>query len=120
MPLKFLLNDHIDLAKDTTVKRVDVDDKSAMIEIEDKATFGGKSDITLVFDPDPFALKQWTVLDPQGFQTVATLFDIHLVSKPDPSLFHIDDFCADRREPPPLNGSLEPRAPSLRRRPPRL
>ena len=90
-PLKFLLSDHIDLARDTTVKRVDVNDKSAMIEIEDKATFGGKSDITLVFDPDSFALKQWTVLDPQGFQTVVTLFDIDLVSKPDPSLFHIDD-----------------------------
>jgi outer membrane lipoprotein-sorting protein len=90
-PLKFLLSDHIDLAKDTSVKRVAVDDKSAMIEIEDKATFGGKSDITLVFDPDPFALKQWTVLDPQGFQTVVTLFDIDLISNPDPSLFHIDD-----------------------------
>ncbi len=90
-PLKFLLSDHIDLAKDTTVKRVNVDDKSAMIEIEDKATFGGKSDITLVFDPESFALKQWTVLDPQGFQTVVTLFDIDLISKPDPSLFHIDD-----------------------------
>ena len=90
-PLKFLLSDHIDLAKDTTVKRVNVDDKSAMIEIEDKTTFGGKSDITLVFDPDSFALKQWTVLDPQGFQTVVTLFDIDLISKPDPSLFHIDD-----------------------------
>ena len=90
-PLKFLLSDHIDLAKDTTVKRIDVDDKSAMIEIEDKTTFGGKSDITLVFDPDSFALKQWTVLDPQGFQTVVTLFDIDLVSKPDPSLFHIDN-----------------------------
>jgi outer membrane lipoprotein-sorting protein len=90
-PLKFLLSDHIDLAKDTTVKRVNLDDKSAMIEIEDKATFGGKSDITLVFDPESFALKQWTVLDPQGFQTVVTLFDIDLISKPDPSLFHIDD-----------------------------
>ena len=83
-PLKFLLADHIDLAKDTTVKRVDIDENSAMIEIEDKATFGGKSEITLVFDPATFALKQWMVVDPQGFQTVVSLFDIDLVSKPDP------------------------------------
>ena len=90
-PLKFLLSDHIDLSKDTTIKRIDVDDSSVMIEIEDKATFGGSSDITLVFDPITYALKQWTVLDPQGFQTVVTLFDIDLVSKPDPALFHIDE-----------------------------
>ncbi len=89
-PLKFLLGDHIDLAKDTNVKRVEVDSHSARIEIEDKATFGGTSDITLAFDPDTFALKQWTVVDPQGFQTVVTLFDLDLVSKPEPSLFHID------------------------------
>ena len=90
-PLKFLLADHIDLAKDTSVKRVDIDENAATIEIEDKATFGGKSDISLVFDPTTFALKQWTVIDPQGFQTVVSLFDIDLVTKPDPDLFHIDD-----------------------------
>jgi len=90
-PLKFLLADHIDLAKDTKVKRVEMDDKAATIEIEDKATFGGTAEITLVFDPSSFALKQWTVLDPQGFQTVVTLFDIDLVTKPDPAIFHIDD-----------------------------
>lgn len=90
-PLKFLLADHIDLAKDTKVKHVQMDDNAASIEIEDKATFGGTSHITLVFDPLSFALKQWTVLDAQGFQTVVTLFDIDLVSKPDPALFHIDE-----------------------------
>ena len=83
-PLKFLLADHIDLAKDTSVKRVDIDENAATIEIEDKATFGGKSDISLVFDPTTFALKQWTVIDPRGFQTVVSLFDIDLVTKPDP------------------------------------
>jgi len=89
-PLKFLLADHIDLKKDLKVKRVDIDDKAATVEIEDKETFGGKSLITLIFDPTTFALKQWTVIDPQGFQTVVTLFDLDLVSKPDPELFRID------------------------------
>jgi len=90
-PLKFLLADHIDIAKDTTVKRVTIDDNAATIEIEDKATFGGTAEIALVFDPDSFALKQWTVLDPQGFQTVVTLFNVDLTTEPDRDLFHINE-----------------------------
>ena len=90
-PLKFLLADHIDIAKDTTVKRVTIDDNAATIEIEDKATFGGTAEIALVFDPDTFALKQWTVLDPQGFQTVVTLFNVDLTTEPDRDLFHINE-----------------------------
>ena len=90
-PLKFLLSDRIDLAKDTKVLHVSSDENAVTIEIEDKATFGGSAHITLVFDPNPFALKQWTVIDAQGFQTVVTLFDIDLTTKPDPALFHIDD-----------------------------
>ncbi|HYA72438.1 MAG TPA: outer-membrane lipoprotein carrier protein LolA [Roseiarcus sp.] len=90
-PLKFLLADHIDIAKDTTVKRVAIDENAATIEIEDKATFGGTAQIALVFDPVSFALKQWTVLDAQGFQTVVTLFNVDLTSKPDPDLFYIND-----------------------------
>jgi outer membrane lipoprotein-sorting protein len=90
-PLKFLLSDHIDLANDTKVKRVEMDDHAATIEIEDKATLGGKSDITLVFDPDTFELKQWTVIDPQGFRTLVSLFALDLVTKPDPAWFYIDD-----------------------------
>ena len=90
-PLKFLLADNLDLAKDTKVKRVEVDENAAVIEIEDKAAFGGTADVALVFDPESFALKQWTLVDAQGFQTVVSLFNIDLVSKPDPALFHIDD-----------------------------
>jgi outer membrane lipoprotein-sorting protein len=88
-PLKFLLKDHVDLATDTTVKRVTIDENAATIEVEDKATFGGSADIALVFDPDSFALKQWTVIDAQGFQTVVSLFNVDLTSKPDPGLFQI-------------------------------
>jgi len=37
------------------------------------------------------ALKQWTVNDTQGFQTVVTLVNIDLTAKPDGSLFKIDE-----------------------------
>jgi outer membrane lipoprotein-sorting protein len=90
-PLKFLLSDHIDLAKDTQVLRVEVTDAAASILIEDKATFGGSARIELLFDPSTFALKQWTVDDAQGNQTVVTLFNLDLTAQPDESLFKIDE-----------------------------
>src|SRR5208282_6840776 len=90
-PLKFLLADQIDIAKDTKVLSVAQDESSVTIEIEDKATLGGTAHLELIFDPAAFALKQWTVIDAQGFQTVVTLFDVDLKTKPDPALFHIDE-----------------------------
>jgi outer membrane lipoprotein-sorting protein len=90
-PLKFLLSDHIDLAKDTQVLSVAQDESSVTIEIEDKATLGGSAHLELIFDPATFALKQWTVIDAQGFQTIVTLFNVDLKTKPDPALFHIDE-----------------------------
>lgn len=90
-PLKFLLADHIDLAKDTQVLRVETNDNAVSILIEDSATLGGSARIELVFDPTTFALKQWTVEDAQGYQTVVTLFKVDLTTPPDDSLFKIDE-----------------------------
>jgi outer membrane lipoprotein-sorting protein len=90
-PLKFLLAEHIDLAKDTQVLNVEQNDNAVTILIEDKATLGGSAQIELLFDPTTFALKQWTVNDAQGAQTVVTLFDIDLATKPDDGLFKIDE-----------------------------
>jgi outer membrane lipoprotein-sorting protein len=90
-PLKFLLADHIDLARDTRVLSVAQDESSVTIEIEDKAALGGTAHVELIFDPASFALKQWTVIDAQGFQTIVTLFNLDLKTKPDPGIFHIDE-----------------------------
>ncbi len=90
-PLKFLLSDHIDLARDTHVLNVDQEGKTITIELEDRAALGGTAHLSLVFDASTFALKQWTVIDAQGFQTVVTLFNVDLRTNPDPSLFHIDE-----------------------------
>lgn len=88
-PLKFLLKDHIDLAQDSTITNVTSDRDSASIDIEDHQTFGGTSKIRLTFGLQPFALQQWTVTDPQGYETVVSLHDLDLASKPDPALFKI-------------------------------
>ncbi len=43
--------------------------------------------MTLVFTEEPFALRQWVVVDPQGLATRVTLFDIERGVELDPSLF---------------------------------
>jgi len=96
-PLKFLLADHIDLARDTQVISVAQDEKSVTVEVEDKAALGGTAHLELIFDPATFALKQWTVIDAQGYQTVVTLFNVDLKTKPDPDLFHIDESLPTRQ-----------------------
>jgi outer membrane lipoprotein-sorting protein len=88
-PLKFLLKDHIDLATDTNLLSISADDRSVAIELEDNATFGGSSHLTLIFDPKTFALTQWIVIDPQRSQTIVSLFNVDLTSRPDESLFVI-------------------------------
>lgn len=88
-PLKFLMKDKIDLEKDVTVQDVTVDDSGVTIFIEDKATFGGTSHLRLIFDPKTFKLKQWQVKDPQGYETLISLFNIDQTKTPDPALFKI-------------------------------
>ena len=95
-PLKFLLSDHIDIARDTRVLSVAQEGNVVTIEIEDRAALGGTAHLTLVFDASTFALKRWTVIDAQGFQTVVTLSNLDLTTKPDPALFHIDELPANQ------------------------
>jgi outer membrane lipoprotein-sorting protein len=89
-PLKFLLKEKIDIAKDTQILDVKADERSVVILIEDKATFGGTSRIRLVFDTANFSLRQWTVTDPQGFETLVSLSNLELAQRPDPALFKIN------------------------------
>ncbi len=90
-PLKFLLNDNVDLARDAKLLDVTGDgDGGASIDIEDKTTFGGTSKVRLTFDLKPFTLRQWTITDPQGYETVVSLSNIDMSTKPDPEEFKIN------------------------------
>ena len=91
-PLKFLLSNKLDLTKDTKVLDVKSDDQHVAILIEDKATLGGTSRIRLIFDPATFELKQWVVTDPQGADTVVSLFNVDSAPKLDPELFVINTY----------------------------
>ena len=89
-PLKFLLKEQIDSSRDTKILNVMNEPGGVSILLEDKATLGGTSRIKLTFDAQSFALKQWNVIDPQGYQTAVTIFNLDLKRKPDPGLFKIN------------------------------
>lgn len=88
-PLKFLLKNHIVLARDTHVVNVRADGANTVIYIIDKATFGGTSRLQLVFDTATFTLRQWRIVDPQGYVTTVALSHIDEHPKLDPALFVI-------------------------------
>lgn len=88
-PLKFLLKDHIDLAQDTQVMNVASEPDTVTILVQDKQVFGGPTQIKLMFDPTNFTLKQWQVTDPQGNETLVSLFNQDFTTKPDPAVFQL-------------------------------
>ena len=88
-PLKFLLQNKIDLKADTQILNVLKTPDSIMILLDDRTTFGGTSRIRLIFDKDSYELRAWQVRDPQGYETLVTLYNIDLTQKPDPKLFKI-------------------------------
>ncbi|MFY9834190.1 MAG: outer-membrane lipoprotein carrier protein LolA, partial [Methylocystis sp.] len=89
-PLKFLLKEKIDFEHDVRVLDVTTDDNGVVISLEDKVTFGGTSHLKLIFDPKTFKLRQWQITDPQGYETLLSLFNIDQKRTPDPALFKID------------------------------
>ena len=89
-PLKFLLKQNIDLARDTKILDVKQGPETTSIRIEDKATFGGTSRITLVFGNADFTLRNWVVADPQGYETLVALNNVDMRKTPDAGLFRIN------------------------------
>ncbi|WP_276199530.1 outer membrane lipoprotein carrier protein LolA [Chelatococcus sp. XZ-Ab1] len=81
-PLKFLVQDRVDLARD--VKVLDVRTApSGVVEVifEDSSTLGGTSKVTLVYDAKANVLRQWIVVDPQGYETSVALQDVNIVPR---------------------------------------
>jgi outer membrane lipoprotein-sorting protein len=89
-PLKFLLREKIDLARDLSVTDVSNDPAGVRISLEDRATFGGTSRIQLLFDPEVKTLAQWRITDPQGYITTVQLANLQKGKAVDGSLFFIN------------------------------
>ncbi len=89
-PLRYLLADRIDLLRDTDVVSVSSDDTFATVVIEEKQLMIGTSRLMMMFDAKDLTLKQWTVTDPQGFDTTVAIYNLDTTKKPDPNLFVIN------------------------------
>jgi outer membrane lipoprotein-sorting protein len=89
-PLRFLLSDRIDLLKDTNVVNVTADDVFISVTIEEKQALIGTSRLMLMIGAKDGQLKQWTVTDPQGYDTTVAVYNLDSSKKIDPSLFKID------------------------------
>lgn len=73
-PLKLLLSDKIDL-KSKMIKSVEQTDTLTTIVMGDRTIFG-KSTITMMFDPNSYELRQWTIRDAQGKDTTVMVFNV--------------------------------------------
>jgi outer membrane lipoprotein-sorting protein len=89
-PLRFLLSDHIDLQRDTNLVSVAADDVFVTLVVEDKQQFVGNNRLMLMFGAKDFQLRQWTVTDPQGYDTTVAVYNLDTKTKPNPDLFKIN------------------------------
>ena len=97
-PLRYLLSDRIDLMKDTNVVSVTADDLFVSITIEERQLLTGTSRLMLMVGAKDGQLKQWTVTDPQGYDTTVAVYNLDASKKVDPSMFKID--FTERNSPP--------------------
>jgi len=89
-PLRFLLSDHVDLMKDTNLVAVYADDVFVTVVVEEKSNLVGTSRLMIMFSAKDMQLKQWTVTDPQGYDTTVAVYNLDTSKKPDPNIFKID------------------------------
>jgi outer membrane lipoprotein-sorting protein len=89
-PLRFLVADRIDLLKDTNVVGAHADDTFVTIVVEERQTFAGTHRLMLMFGAQDYQLRQWTVTDPQGYDTSVAVYNLDKSKKLDPSLFKIN------------------------------
>jgi outer membrane lipoprotein-sorting protein len=89
-PLRFLLSDKVDLMKDSSLTAVYADDVFTTVVVEEKNGIVGTSRLMIMFDAKTTQLKQWTVTDPQGYDTTVAVYNLDTSRRPDPNMFKID------------------------------
>lgn len=89
-PLRFLLSENFDLARNANVTGVYQDDIFATVVLEEKQSMIGTFRLMIMFDANTMQLKQWTVTDPQGYDTTVAVSNLNTADRPDPALFVIN------------------------------
>jgi outer membrane lipoprotein-sorting protein len=88
-PLRYLLADQIDLLRDTNLVAVSHDNAFVTVTIEERSILVGTHRLVLMFSAKDMQLRQWTVTDPQGYDTTVAVYNLDTTHRPDPSLFII-------------------------------
>lgn len=89
-PLKFLVRERMDLSREGTITGAAIDGDILTLRLEDRSTLGGTSKIALKFDLAANVLRQWIVVDPQGYETTVSLYNLDTQRRPDAKNFVID------------------------------
>ena len=86
-PLRLVLADQVDLARDTNIIDMQQQDGILSVTLEDKKNTLGSGQLTLVYDQVRNALQQWVVVDGKGRRTTVTLENVQAGLEADPKLF---------------------------------
>lgn len=89
-PLRFLLSENLDLSRNGNVVGVYQDELFATVVMEEKQPAVGTYRLMIMFDAKTLQLKQWTVTDPQGYDTTVAVYNLNTAEKPDPMMFVIN------------------------------
>jgi outer membrane lipoprotein-sorting protein len=89
-PLRYLLADQIDLTNETNVVGVSQDNTFVSVTLEERQFLVGTNRLVLMFGAKDMQLRQWTITDPQGYETTVAVYNLDTTHKPDPGLFTIN------------------------------
>ncbi|MEM1377360.1 MAG: outer membrane lipoprotein carrier protein LolA [Pseudomonadota bacterium] len=87
-PLQLVLDDRIDLSG-KRVQKVEQNPDLTTIVMQDRQLFGD-SQITMMFDPNSYDLRQWTIRDAKGKDTTVMIFNVEEGVRFGPKTFDID------------------------------
>jgi outer membrane lipoprotein-sorting protein len=88
-PLRLLLDSRLDLSTSDKVTRVAVAPDLVEVELHDETRFSSGT-LNLIFDRNTYELRQWTVTDQQGLQTMVALYNVEVGNQLASNLFEID------------------------------
>jgi outer membrane lipoprotein-sorting protein len=88
-PLRYLLAEQIDLTRDTNLVAFSQDKDFISVAIEERQLLVGTHRMVLMFNTKDLQLRQWTITDPQGYETTVAVYNLDTTHKPDPGMFEI-------------------------------
>jgi outer membrane lipoprotein-sorting protein len=88
-PLRLLLDSNLNLATTDKVRNIGIAPDLVEVVLQDETRFSAGT-LNLIFDRQTHELRQWTVTDQQGLQTMVALYNVEIGNRLDDNLFDID------------------------------